>query len=200
MLGGRRGDGFREVRGEEAVEYLFVIPEDFAPRRARVRALVANDYRIEVAQQHPFFDALRNQFTPRNTAFETRVRATGEVRDFSNRRAVEFEHGFATGQTIFGFDAAATFVGLKVRGEYQRNLLYRSFPVLRGRRASQKAAAWYVHALKDVGRWEVGGEALPPGAALRRRVRQSARWGAALHGLGRGKPRPTDAIGVSPRR
>ena len=42
---------------------------------ARVRALVANDYRIEVAQQHPFFDALRNQFTPRNTSFETRVRA-----------------------------------------------------------------------------------------------------------------------------
>ena len=91
VLGGRRGDGFREVRGEEAVEYLFVIPEDFAPRRARVRALVANDYRIEVAQQHPFFDALRNQFTPRNRSFETRVRAAGEVRDFSNRRAVEFE-------------------------------------------------------------------------------------------------------------
>ena len=68
--------------------------------------LVANDYRIEVAQQHPFFDALRNQFTPRNVPFETRVRAAGEVRDFSNRRAVEFEHGFATGQTIFGFDAA----------------------------------------------------------------------------------------------
>ena len=158
VLGGRRGDGFREVRGEEAVEYLFVIPEDFAPRRARVRALVANDYRIETAQQHPFFDALRNQFTPRNTSFETRVRATGEVRDFSNRRAVEFEHGFATGQTLFGFDAEATFVGLKVRGEYQRNLLYRSFPVLRGQRGQQRATAWYVHALKDVGRLEVGGE------------------------------------------
>ena len=43
---------------------LFVIPENFAPRRAQVRALMANDYRIEVAQQHPFFDALRNQFTP----------------------------------------------------------------------------------------------------------------------------------------
>ena len=86
------------------------------------------------------------------------MRAAGEVRDFSNRRAVEFEHGFATGQTIFGFDAEATFVGLKVRGEYQRNLLYRRFPVLRGQRDQRRAAAWYVHALKDVGRWEVGGE------------------------------------------
>ena len=86
------------------------------------------------------------------------MRATGEVRDFSNRRAVEFDYGFATGQTLFGFDVAATFVGLKVRGEYQRNLLYRSFPVLRGQRDQQRAAAWYVHAIKDVGRWEVGGE------------------------------------------
>ena len=30
--------------------------------------------------------------------------------------------------------------------------------MLRGQRDQQRAAAWYVHALKDVGRWEVGGE------------------------------------------
>ena len=52
----------------------------------------------------------------------------------------------------------ATFVGLKVRAEYERNLLSRSFPVLRGRHGTEQDAAWYVNALKDIGLWEVGGE------------------------------------------
>lgn len=157
--GGRRGDGFREVRGgHEAVEYVFTVPEDFAPRGATIRAAVANDYRIEVAQRHLFFDALRDQFLPRDTPYQTQVRAPGEVTDFSNRRQVAFDYGLSTGQTIFGFDLDATFVGLKVRAEHQRNLQYRSFPVLRGRQDTERTAAWYLNVLKDVGRLEVGGE------------------------------------------
>ena len=158
VQGGRRGDGFWEVRGEETVEYTFVLPEDFAPQRAVIRAAMANDYRIETAQQHLFFDSLRDQFLPRDTPFQTQVRAAGEVRDFSNRREVVFDYGLTTGQTIFGFDLEATFVGLKVRAEYERNLLYRSFPVLLGRHGTERDAAWYVNVLKDVGPWEIGGE------------------------------------------
>ena len=158
VLGGRRGDGFWEVRGAETVEYVFVVPEDFALQRAAIRAAVANDYRIEVAQEHLFFDALRDQFLPRNTPFQTQARAPKEVGDFSNRREVAFDYGLSTGQTIFGFDLEGTFVGLKVRAEHERNLLYRSFPVLRGRHGTEQDAAWYVNALKDIGLWEVGGE------------------------------------------
>ena len=158
ILGGRRGDGFREVRGDENVEYIFPVPEDFSPRSARVRAAVANDYRIETAQQHPFFVVLLDRFDPRTTPFRTVARAAGEVGDFSNRREVGFDYGLPSGQTLYGFDVEATLVGLKVRGEYQRNLLYRGFPVRNGRESTERTAAWYVTALRDLGGFEVGGE------------------------------------------
>jgi len=158
VFGGRRGDGYREARGEENIEYAFLVPEGFSPRSATVRAVVANDYRIEVSQQHPFFVPLFDRFEPRTTPYQTQVRAAGEVRDFSNRNEVVFDYGLTTGQTIFGFNLEATLVGLKVRAEAERNLLYRAFPVLKGGKSTEHSSAWYVTLLKDVGRFEVGAE------------------------------------------
>jgi len=164
VFGGRRGDGYREVREEETIEYIFVVPEGLSPKGATVRAVVANDYLIETAQQHPFFLPLLDRFEPRTTPYQTAVRAAGEVRDFSNRREVIFAYGLNTGQTLFGFDVEGTLVGLKIKAEYARNGLYRSFPVLRGRRTEEQTAGWFVNVLKDVGPVEIGGELFHLGA------------------------------------
>ena len=158
VVGGRRGDGFLEVRGDEVVEFFFPVPESFSPRGVTVRAVVANDYRIELAQEHKFFSVLDDRFEPRRTPYRTVSRAPGEVADFSNRDAVRFEHSLSTGQTLYGFDFRAQFVGLEVTGEYERNLLYRRFPVLGGRGETGRAGAWYVTALRDLAFLELGGE------------------------------------------
>ena len=158
ILGGRRGEGYREVRGEETIDYVFTLPEGFSPRSARILAAVANDYQIEVAQQHPFFVPLLDRFEPRRAPFQTWVRARGEVRDFSNQRVVDFDYGLYTGQTLYGADVEATFVGLKLRGEYQRNLLYQAFPVVLGGQRTQQSAAWFVELVKQAGPVEAGME------------------------------------------
>lgn len=158
VLGGRLGDGYREVRGEETAEYVFTIPAGLSPKGARVRAVVANDFRLETGQQHQFFVPLLDRFEPRRTPYQTVARAAGQVRDFSNRREVAFAYGLSTGQTTFGCDWEATLVGLKVRGEYERNLVYQGFPVQQGRTARQQAQAAYVTVLKELGPWQVGTE------------------------------------------
>jgi hypothetical protein len=158
VLGGRRGDGYREVRGEETIEYVFVVPATITPRAARVRAVVANDYRLETAQQHPFFVPLLDRFEPRTTPYQTVARAPDQVRDFSNRRVVAFPYGLTSGQTLFGFDFEATLVGLKLQGEYERNLLYRSFPAKGGWQGQEQTSGWYLTGLKDAGPLAVGGE------------------------------------------
>ncbi|MEW6755107.1 MAG: hypothetical protein AB1505_29610, partial [Candidatus Latescibacterota bacterium] len=158
ILGGRRGDGYREVRGEETVEYTFTLPDSLSPRQACVRAVVANDYRLETRQQHPFYVPLLDRDEPRTTPYQTVARASGEVADFSNRREVDLNYGLYTGQTLYGVDFEATLVGLQMRGEYERNLLYRAFPVRRGATSQDQAAAWYVTVLRDLGPLELGGE------------------------------------------
>ncbi|MEW6753730.1 MAG: hypothetical protein AB1505_22525 [Candidatus Latescibacterota bacterium] len=158
VLGGRRGDGYREVRGEETVEYTFTLPDSLSPRQAAVRAVVANDYRLETRQQHPFYVPLLDRDEPRTTGYQTVGRAPGEVADFSNRREVRLDYGLFTGQTLYGVDAEATLVGLKLKGEYQRNTLYRAFPVTLGATSQDRSHAWYVTGLRDLGPFELGGE------------------------------------------
>ena len=158
VIGGHLRSGFLEVRGEEAVEFVFSLPEELGVRRITIRALLANDFRIEVAQEHPFFDALVNRFASRRTPFQTIVRERGEVVDFSNRREIEFDHGLSTGQTIYGFDFEATLAGLKIRGEYEQNLLYRTLSVQDGAQSMEAPGAWFLNLLKDAGPLEFGAE------------------------------------------
>ncbi len=165
VLGGRRGDGYRSAYGDEHVDFIFPLPEEEAIRGVRVRAVVANDYRIEVAQRHAFFLPVQARFEDRRTPFQTMVRARGAVADFSNRREVVFDYGLNSGQTLFGVDAEVHLYGLRLHGEYKRSLLDRAFPVRHGRRSRESSSAWYLTGLRRLEPFELGGEVFHLGPA-----------------------------------
>ena len=158
IVGGRPVGAHIEANGEDAMEYYFDLPDAFTPRRATIRAIVANDYRISVSQEHDFFRVLTDRFETRQTPYYTMVRASGNVGDLSNKREVQFEYGLHTGHTLYGCNFEAHLVGLKIRGEYVRNELYRKFPILSGSSSSRHADAWFLDVEKKLGPASAGAE------------------------------------------
>ncbi len=53
---------------------------------------------------------------------------------------------------------APQLVGLQVKGEYERNLLYQRFPVIGGKQSIRRDEAWYLTMLRDAGSFEIGAE------------------------------------------
>ena len=154
--GGQRVDDHREANGEDQIKVTFSLPTDITPRRARFRFVIANDYRIEVVLA-----------TRSNAPFYTLKRAPGNVRDFSNQTELFLDHGFTSGQTLYGANFAADLIGLKARGEIAMNHLYRKFPVLNGHNDDVRTRAWYLNVLKTFPQFNqlrVGGEWFYSGA------------------------------------
>ena len=142
--GVRKENGRWDIRGDEELIITFELPEGSTSRRARFIVAAANDYRIAAGQQHLFYMTLSSRKTP----FTTLRRAAGDVSDGSNSRELVIDYGLNSGQTLYGVDFAADLVGLELRGEVAKNILYRKYPIISGRSLRRDTGAWYLQAVR----------------------------------------------------
>ncbi len=194
--GRRAGDHYEAQGPVEAVDFVFTLPALAAVEWARFEALVEGDYRIGVRQTHQYFNAeartpaweerqwparplnkLHNidgrpdypiDFKPTETqAFYTVVRAQGQGAQ-SGPRAISFEYGLPTGQTLLGTDFKIEANEVLAQGELVYNWQDNQFPFqsdslgLAGRHFNRGALAGYLTAIKTfgprLGRAELGAE------------------------------------------
>jgi len=140
VLGGRGGRVSRGAgRGDHRVRLRGA--GDDHPAGGPGAAVVANDYRLETAQQHPFFVPLLDRFEPRTTPYQT----------VAGRRARCGTSPTAGGALPLRADQRPDPVRLRLRGdpggaeaqgEYERNLLYRSFPAKGGWQGQEQTSGW----------------------------------------------------------
>ncbi len=165
-------DGARHVAGENSfIEYRFPIDNSLGNVvRARWEAVVANDYRISIAQVHSYFNTAarrgEGEFEERETRPYVVDRAPGNVKDLSNKNKVRFDYGFTTGQSIIGWNLDMNLVGLKITGEFNNNWVFAQYPTINnGKKLTYKrSTAWYVNVLKQVGFLTAGFEYFHVGA------------------------------------
>jgi len=125
------------------VDYIFAVPDSAVG--FEFSALVANDYRILLRQDHDFLDPSRNRADDRSTDFTIVRRAEGNVVDQSNRRRVVFEHGMQTGQEILGCNARLELKGFDIRGEVARSTHYAQYAARAGDRNDYRDFAWFIN-------------------------------------------------------
>jgi hypothetical protein len=130
------------------VDYVFAVPDSTVG--VTIAAVVANDYRILIRQDHNYADPQLNRTDPRSTEFFTVRRAAGNVRDLSNKAQVLFEHGIETGLEIVGINADLQVRGVKVSGEVARSANYLQFTAPAGTRSDFGDFAAYATATKKL--------------------------------------------------
>ena len=131
--------------GTDVLVFKYEIPLE--ARSVQFRALVGNDYAIDVATRLGHWADWHNV-----------RRAVGQVRDRSNMSWVSFEYGFPTGLATYGTDAELDLFGVKVRGEYVNNLGYYTYPGTSGEWYKEKTRAYTVSASTHFSRANVGAE------------------------------------------
>ena len=174
------GSDGREAVGRETVVYEFNIPSDLSVQSATFSADVSDDYRIGVRQVHDFPGVDRDgdlkltesvwpddfvvteagtrrpfkwDIQEDEEPYYTVVRSEGKGENGSNRKIVRFDHGIPTGQNLASLDFQANLIGLKFSGEVVRNTQNFIYPVglNDGKRSSEKAWAYWVNVIKDLG-------------------------------------------------
>ena len=144
----------------EYVDYVFEVPDSTVG--VTFSAVVANDYRIVIRQDHRYTPP-SGSAKSLSTEFMIVRRAEGNVADFSNKRRVEFEHGMQTGLEIVGINAAVTAGGLRIRGEVARSSNYLQYAAQSGSRDDFEDFAAYVTVEKDLPGLSLGLEAFSVG-------------------------------------
>ena len=160
-------DAIHQVDGDEQLVYLFDLSAESTVRAVEVQAMVANDYRIDVAtlsEPDPAAPNRTRQF--KSTFYRTVKRAKGNVRDLSNLGQVRFGVGEQTGLFTYSGDFNLQFAGAEFSGEFARSALFSRFPARQGREAiyskapsfSDRGSAYYINGTRWFGRWQFGGE------------------------------------------
>ena len=134
-----------ETSGTDVLLFKYRIPPK--ARSVQFRALVANDYSIDVATRVGYWADWHNV-----------RRAAGNVRDRSNLGWVSFDYGFPTGLATYGTDAELDFLGAKIRGEVVNNLGYYTYPGISGAWHKQSTRAYFVNASRRFSRVHAGAE------------------------------------------
>ena len=157
---------FLEANGSEFLLYWFKIPQEMRGQveRLRFRGLVANDYRIEMAEI--FLPAATESSTnvditgERATFFYPVIAAEGQVRDGSNRRWVDFEYGRHTGRTNASLRLEVQRRDFSLRTEFARTFEFRQYPSHAGDGKWQRrtADAFFVNTTRDWHRASLGFE------------------------------------------
>ena len=153
--------------GDQQLAYLFDLTGELSVESVEVDAVIANDYRIDVAtvfEINPRGRTIESQF--RGNYYQTVRRAQGNVWDLTNLGRVRFHIGEDTGLFVYGSDASLQWAGFQVFGEYARSSLYGRFPGHAGRepapgespRFNRSDAAYYLNAARWFGRLRLGGE------------------------------------------
>ena len=122
-----------EASGTDVLVFKYLIPP--AARQVQFRALVANDYSINVATSIGHWADWHNV-----------RRAAGKVRDRSNLGWVSFDYGFPTGLATYGTDVELDILGAKIQGEVVNNVGYYTYPGISGAWHKQSTRAYLVNA------------------------------------------------------
>lgn len=159
---------YRDADGSDSpayVDYTFEVPEDVV--KVEFAALVANDYRISIRQNHFYVtDPVRGSGQKRETKFTVIRRADGEVGDLSNKRLIHFDYGMASAVEVMGVNAMLQIPGLEVHGEIVRSTNHYQYPTLLGCRSKFDDVAGYLTIDKQWSVFEVGGEWFTIGPAF----------------------------------
>ena len=139
------------VNGTDVLVVRFEIPE--GARSMSFKALVADDYAIDVAAGFPFIGS-----TEVWGDWYTVSRAEGNPRDRSNLGWVSFGYGFRTGLAVTSLNATVDLWGIVAQGEWATSLSYGRFPSPWGQRSTEKTDAYFVRARRNVASWRLGGE------------------------------------------
>jgi hypothetical protein len=149
--------------------FAYVIPPEVTS--VEFSAVLSNDYRIDAShdwinnvneyteapyRSHADSVVAGNLAVP--TPFRTLLRAEGNVKDGSNKRAVRFSYGLTTGMATYGLNFAFKWNGFDIEGEYANMIEYAKYPINPGMRFDRSNEAFYIRGTKRVGRVTFGAE------------------------------------------
>ena len=158
--------------GDEQLIYLFDLTAESRVESVELEALLANDYRVDVALLTTSNARARNYYSRyRSTFYRTERRSRGNVRDRSNLRRVRFHIGEDTGLLIYSTDAALDLLGLEIKAEYARSTRFGRYPAHaegmrnfgESPRFSARDGAYYANAIHWFERGRIGGELFSTG-------------------------------------
>lgn len=122
----------------------------------RIAVVVSNDYCIYMAHD---YRPSQVELKVKKTNYQIVKRASGNVKDESNKRIELIDYTLDTGRSIYGVNFTANILGFTINGEYNVNTRYSKFPMIVGERFSDQSQAYFVQAKRDVGPFTLGGEA-----------------------------------------
>ncbi len=153
--------------GGEQLVYLFDLTGESRVESVELEALLANDYRVDVALLATSNARAKNYYSRyRSTFYRTRLRSRGNVGDRSNLRRVRFDIGEDTGLFIYSADAALDLPGLEIIAEYARSARFARYPshiegipaFSESPRFSERGGAYYANAIHWFESGRIGGE------------------------------------------
>ena len=165
--------GFQEATGTDVVIYEFLVP--YETRDLKFDILAANDYNVDIIaalyrqtqsteakwEDQPLTAAWNDTWSVFYDA-KNAVKATGNVKDYSNTKWVTVSYDRLAGMNVYGLDAQLNWRGLYVNAEINEYNSLWSYPLEEHLSGAAKneitARAWFVNIEKDFGKWSFGGE------------------------------------------
>ena len=153
--------------GDEQLAYLFDVSRESDIIDVKVEALLANDYRVDVALLHNQNPRAKNYYGEFfSTFYDPVLRARGNVQDLTNAKRVRIAVGEHTGLFTYSADLKLTLPGLEIVGEYARSSRYSRYPArMNGEpqfeessHAGKHGSAYYLNATHWFDRGRIGGE------------------------------------------
>jgi hypothetical protein len=158
-----------EIRGNSNYVFAFVMP--YYTESASFQFLLSNDYALDAAQdwvlQRDEYPTEQLNLYPnhadstrlgRPTQFFTVERATGNVRDASNKKWVTYTYGLNTGMAVYGLNFKLNWNGFDLEGEFNTSKSYKKYPLLASPHDELTGKAFYIRGTKKIGRLTLGGE------------------------------------------
>jgi hypothetical protein len=155
------------AEGDQQIVYLFDLTGESRVESVELEALLANDYRVDIALLAISNERARNYYSRyRSTFYRTRARARGNVSDGSNLRRVRFDIGEDTGLFTYSADAALNLPGFEIKAEYARSALFARYPAhvdgtaafAESSRFAVRGGAFYANATHWFQHGRIGGE------------------------------------------
>ena len=176
--------------GEEQLVFLFNVAAEPRVESIQVEAILANDYRVDVAllsTQSPSGKTYVARML--STFYRTVLRARGNVRDGSNLKRRRIDIGENTGHFVYSADANLRLAGMEITGEYARSSLYSRYPAQEaglpsfedGGRFADRGAAYFVNATRWFERGRAGAEYFAINPEFQTEMRTYLDWEANLY-------------------
>ena len=146
------GNRHLEASGTDVLIYQYEVPVE--TEQVRFRALVANDYNIDIGSGLGWHGVAGRVWGDWHTV----RRSPGNVQDRSNVKWVSFDYGFPTGLVVYGMDLSARLLGFDWHMGYNNSVNYYQFPFNGGNGSEEREAAYFLSVLRKIGSWEWGAE------------------------------------------